>query len=484
MDTRKTTCRPVHNNVRADTVDRETESGNSERGARGCDNDGEDIHRSKKQIQTLIFIDYETALLDGSASTEFYRHDFRVTSMAVSGRDQDGEIISRFYEGEQEVERALKVIERRNLEVWAHNLQFEYAVTRCRFPNVKLNWAGDTMRLVQIYDHGGQEFLEVEEQKSLDQLIEDAGEEELETEDKKQFYKNKNLGLGLDVSVRRLLPEEFQGHKEEAYTWIRDNVPEARKQKKLGKFLNHLPHDIMKRYNIGDTEATMHLYEFITKEFAAMEYDWTYDHMLFLGSVFDTAEAEIRGVPVDRSTLKENTLAVREEIQQIAIEFREKFKEEIEKIERTRLRQCIWKRGAKKKDGSPGNLPKFKTVKSRYRRLMKEKCEVLPIDRDKRNWWHQQVGFNIGSNQQLAMLFCDQLDMVAKFKTAKGGPSFKSSLLHQWGEGGTILGKRRKRLLVMKQQTNLYFLSEYDGRWHWSFKCVGTASGRQAGGKH
>jgi len=57
----------------------------------------------------LVVIDYETALLTGEASVEFYRDDFRIDSMAWSYRDVNNEIKSGFVEGE---DRIAKILER------------------------------------------------------------------------------------------------------------------------------------------------------------------------------------------------------------------------------------------------------------------------------------------------------------------------------------------------------------------------------------
>jgi DNA polymerase I-like protein with 3'-5' exonuclease and polymerase domains len=125
-----------------------------------------------------------------------------------------------------------------------------------------------------------------------------------------------------------------------------------------------------------------------------------------------------------------------------------------------------------------------KTQKGKNNRLQKvtaHKHESVRA-KDNKNKYDVHVRFNVGSNKQLEMLFCGELGMVAQFKTEKDSPSFKSCFLHQWGDGGTILAKRRKRLLVLKQAQALYELSAYDGRWHMDLKACGTATGRFAGG--
>jgi hypothetical protein len=107
-------------------------------------------------VDNPIVIDYETIEIrgDGSTvgSTEFYRHNFRVSSCAFTER-RDGEVRSWYVEGEDAVRVELEKLG--NRPIIAHNLQFEMGVTKCRFPDIKLNFWCDTMRMVQNYDNGG-----------------------------------------------------------------------------------------------------------------------------------------------------------------------------------------------------------------------------------------------------------------------------------------------------------------------------------------
>ena len=73
--------------------------------------------------------------------------------------------------------------------------------------------------------------------------------------------------------------------------------------------------------------------------------------------------------------------------------------------------------------------------------------------------------------------------MKWEFETPKGSPSFKTSHLDQWGEGGKILKIRKKRLLVLQQAVNTYASAMYDGRTHPSVRISGTRTNRVAGGR-
>jgi DNA polymerase I-like protein with 3'-5' exonuclease and polymerase domains len=121
-------------------------------------------------------------------------------------------------------------------------------------------------------------------------------------------------------------------------------------------------------------------------------------------------------------------------------------------------------------------IQKLKTLKGRKKYLKRLRgSPELHAD---------EIAFNVGSNAQLAELFVTVLGIVPKFFSATGQPSLRSVMLHQFGEGGTMLAKRRKRILVQKQVQSLYELTEFTGRWHLDLRAAGTSTGRFSGGKH
>ena len=69
----------------------------------------------------LVVIDYETALLTGEASVEFYRDDFRIDSMAWSYRDVNNEIKSGFVEGEDRIAKILERLVDDGIPIWAQD---------------------------------------------------------------------------------------------------------------------------------------------------------------------------------------------------------------------------------------------------------------------------------------------------------------------------------------------------------------------------
>lgn len=392
-----------------------------------------------------VAIDFETAL-GGEPSLEFWHPDFRVVSLAISCGTFGQTPISAFVEGENECRDLLEQLANREAPIVAHNAQFEEGVLRCRFAAVagRLRWHADTMRLVQVYDGGGDGAFAYP--ASLDDQLDSAEVGDIEPESID--------GLGLDMACRRILREP--SIKEPFYREIR---AAGAKRGKEAENLHLLPS--LKDYNVSDSEATLRLYNFITERFRREGYDWRIDHQLYFSTLHHVVAAKIRGVPVERDRLSIYRGTVAGELQRFGDEFRERYEHQILAVERQRLLDGIRKR---------------KTLRGRRRFVAGYRAGNAGNVRD--------VRFNVGSNKQLASLFVDQLGIRPKFFTATGQPAFKSSMLSQWGEGGELLKTRRKRLLVLKQSDALLALSAFDGRWHLDMKLAGTATGRLAGGSH
>lgn len=403
-----------------------------------------------------LVIDYETVeiLADGStiASTEAYRDNFRVLSLAAAYRSTD-KIVSVYIHGESDCREWLRNNAAGRLLI-AHNVQFEKLVSICRFPDINLDFSIDTMRLAQVYDNGGDDC-------SVEYIYDDDGL--VDNEGAPVVKRKPTQGLGLVACLKRILGRSGS-HKEEAHRWIRENVKDTAdkpvKKGKEGAYLNHLPKDILERYNIADAVLTLELYEYLVARFGILEFDWSLDHKLFLSTVGHLVSAKIRGVSVDRDTLATNAALVKQEIHQIGTRFAEEFSAYIEELVADRTRAYI---------------SKPKTEKGRVKRAKKvEEKNPKAIE---------EIRFNPGSNKQLTELFMGKLGIEPKFFTAKGAPSFKSSLLGQWGLGGELLKKRRKRMIVLAQMEALLRMSEQDGKWHMDLRACGARTGRMAGGR-
>lgn len=399
-------------------------------------------------MSRIIAFDFETIELTDSgpvASTEAYRPNFRIDSMALAFPDRPSE----FIRGEDKIRGRLEALINEGMGFISHNAQYEYLCCICRFPGLQLNWHADTMRLAQLFDNGGSD-------DAFEYIID---EENVLADGDMPTVKRKPIsGLGLVVCTKRILGVE-SSHKGEAYGWLHEHHPQSKG--KEGRFLHLLPEDIMARYNIADSETTLALYKHITEYFAHAGFDWTLDWQLFFSTLTHIAKTKQRGVEVDRPLLATNTAIVRSEIAVIEKAFLDKFATLITKLEYEKA--IKWVLGVK-------------TVKGQKKRLLQ--------------WYTgtnkpmiKAVKFNPGSNKQLAELFVGQLGIVPEFFTDKGAPSFKSAMLSQWGEGGEMLKTRRKRMLVLTQMESLKELSEFDGRWHVDLRACGTSTGRMAGGR-
>lgn len=396
------------------------------------------------ELTSPLVIDVETIeiLEDGStvASTEAYRDNFRVSSMAYYDGTRQG-----FIEGERQCREWLRD-NAQDKQLIAHNCQYEQLVSKCRFPELTLNFCIDSMRLAQIWDNGGDENHDVEYIYS----------EELDEDERPKVKRKPTTGLSLVACTKRILGAT-ESHKEEAHSWLR---AQGVKKGKEGANLHLLPSDILERYNIGDVVNTWRLYEHISSAFKADGFDWRRDHDLFLSSVSHLVSAKIRGVLVQRDRLRDNLNAVRMELVNIERGFANRFAAEIHAIEIRRT--DLWINGPKTERGRA----------KRAQRLADASLGSI-----------KGLSFSAASNKQLAELFVDMLKMEPKFFTAKGAPSFKSSMLNQWGEGGEMLKTRRKRLLIIQQMVSLLRMSEHDGKWHVDLRAAATSTGRMGGGK-
>jgi hypothetical protein len=374
----------------------------------------------------LVCIDYETNML------EFYRHDFQVISCAFGWKEGE-ERKFLYVTGEEAVGEIIKLLSSRQTPILVHNHQFEYGVTKYRY-GVDLNWYADTMRVMQVYDNGGKNY-------------DDGGA----IDKKKKGTKNDVTGFRLVRCAKRVLPSLYHDHKEPYHAWIRANIPDV-KPGKEGSHLHKLPPKMLEAYNVADVDITMRIYETCLEHFAKIKYNWKFDHKYYLTMSKNISNAKGWGINVNRELLTTNMTTVREEIAMVKTAFFSEFAEPILAVE------------ALQKDKF---LAKYKSEKGRI------KAE---------NTQQAKWAFNLGSNTQLEKLFVTVLQMPFEFKSPKGKPSFKSAFLGQWGRGGEILGKRRKRLLVLKQMEALLNISSYDNKFHPDMKVTGTKTGRMAAG--
>lgn len=383
---------------------------------------------------TAIVCDFETQLLDGSPSLEFYREDFRVVSCIFVWR-KDGEIKSLYTRGEKDTDAAIRFFMKQgNCYFVCHNLQFEYGVALHRFPGSEGMFMVDTMRLTQNYDGGG---LELNEYNIKGFSI----DEELAWLEGTLEYET---GLSLQACASRVLPDELKGHKKPFYELI-----ETRGGKKGD--LHLLTDQELEEYTVADGMVTLALFEFLTAKFAEEGFDWTKDHFLYRSTTIETVKAKMRGILVDRSLMQAHVDLKAQQIEEIQRRFQEVLGPSIALVEARLLEAAV--DGYKRED-------------------CKERVRANPPK------------FNPRSGKQKEMLFVEILGITPQFFTKTGKPSFSSKFAKQWGEGGEILKKQQSYMLEKKQGENALGLSEYDGSWHLSLKVAATATNRLAGGDH
>ena len=386
-------------------------------------------------LPKLICLDFETALVDGTPSVDFYRPDFRVISCALSWRDQNNNLKSLYYDSEDSIRQTLERLEKNNTGIVCHNLAFEYGVMKCVFPEINLNWHADTMRLAQAADNGGKKASSYNDQSIEDELI-----------------GGSDYGLGLTKCTQRWLPSTFHNHKEPYYSYIRE---QGIKRGKEGNSLNLLPPNMLEKYNVADTEVTLLLYEKLVEYFSSQNYDWAFDHQLYVNAAKLISDSRIEGVIVDRDKLKDSIKTITDQVSDIEKDFFMTFENQIREIELEKIELEISKRSTL--HGKSNILEKIKKDPS-------------------------LVKFNLSSGKDKETLFVTKLGMSSKFETTTGKPSFSKHFLKQWGKGGELLLKRGTLSQLKSQCDALLEKSEYDGKWHIDLMAAGTTTGRFKGG--
>lgn len=406
---------------------------------------------------TVVVMDFETALTDGTPSVDYYREDFRVISAAFAWRTQNGAIKTKFLEGEDDIRAFLGRLRSSDIPVVVHNFQFEYGVCVHRFPGYQGLIAYDTMRLTQVGDNGGKLAAYQPQVQTYDDLL-----DSVDNNGDGSDSGPRTTGLALVAAASRWLPAAYHNHKEPYHAWLREHAGVKKGQE--GQHLTKLPSEKLEAYNVADSTITLLLYETLTAKFAELGYTWQMDHELYKSTARKVAEAKGTGIQVDTAALEKYMEQVQAEVDAIEDKFREHFKPQLIGLESRWHNEWALS---------------LKTIKGQERRLAEE-----------------PERFNLGSNKQLKALFVDLLGIQPKFWTKapklKPGevrkkefvpsPSFKSAHLSTYGEGGELLIKRRKRLLVLQQVKALIKLAIYDGRWHFDLRACGTATGRMAGG--
>ena len=273
-------------------------------------------------MQDLIIIDFETSGLD------YWQKEFRVESMAVTWY-KDGEMKSKFMEGFAEITEFMQRLHDTQKPVGVYNLNFEFGVTRCVWPELNINFKVDVMRLVQLFDSGGPKGV-----------------------------------FGLKDTTKRLLPEHAD-YEKPIYDWLLENIPGA-KRKGIGKYLSKAPQYLLRAYNIADTEITMRLYKLITTALAEVPFDWTVDHDMYTAITKQVVHSKIRGIRVERGPLIAYAKSIDAEIVDLDRQFCVKYEAEILEV-REILKQ---KKQAKYKKKIVTELPEFNMASKHHLKFL------------------------------------------------------------------------------------------------------------------
>ena len=404
-------------------------------------------------IPSIVFIDYETRDSRG-ASFESFREDFRVFSLSSAWRDENGDVKHWFDTRPNAIKSYLEWLDKHQIPVVVHNLQFEFQVTKKCYPHLNLNFVADTMRLAKLRDSGGSEY----NNQPLTQLQEIELElGEISEDDIKKAWK-KSRGVSLEACAYRFLEDDMQGHKAEAHGYLEEHHGI---KKNHGQYLDLLPFPVLQRYNNADTMVTLLLYESCMKYFEEQKFDVSRDWQLYSMRAKHIAEAYLRGIKINTKELLKYILDIEKEIEDIDTQFRKEFQDEI-----TQVRKILYKKYRESK-----TYPKTERGKQK-------RWDAMMSGKYKEEW-----DFNINSGAHLAYLFHNILGIDPKFRTAKGAPSFKASHLKQWGKGGNILLKRKKRLLVLNQCVSTYCAAIYDSKYHPQVRADGTRTNRVSAGR-
>lgn len=389
----------------------------------------------------MLAVDIETSCDDG-ADYRFWRKGFKIDSIAASWLDNNGVTQSWYADEPKKIDAFIRRIAEQRKPLVVHNLAFELGVFMKLYPDLEFNWAADTMRLVQLADAGGD--WRDEAFKTADDIMDEL------LDGIKQ-----STGLSLEACASRFLGKEHQQHKDVAHSWLKEHHGI---KSRFGQHLHLLPKEILRAYNIADTEVTLHLYYAMLKFHQDRGIDWSMDWLLYTTRCKLMQSAYIAGIQIDRIALKQQIEATHKDIIEIERTF----------LQRTVNERTNW--SAKTQTG-----PKAKR--------------------------RQPDDFNVGSNTQLRALFLGELGIItgkitktgekkvdAKEMThaeaAKVYPSFASKHIKLYGPLGELLYKRRKLLLVLQQMLATYVLSEENGRASPDVRVSGTSTNRVSGGHH
>ena len=387
----------------------------------------------------VVSLDFETNTLN------MYEPTAKVVSVAIS-KYINGEIKSWYVDDPAKIKSLLKKLEKEQAPLLVYNYSFEALVMLTQYPDIKLNFQVDLLRLVQ------QEATQWTEKS-----------------------------FSLKVAVRKLLPEKYHGYENKLKDWIKQNIlytdvygnKKSPNEDTWGRFINRAPDELLKEYNTIDTIVPILIYEklwnkWLIEERKGLQDDegytleeMSFDHIIYLKKCERLAKAKIRGIKIDIYGLLCAFHSTKNKIIKNKKDFYKQHAKGIEEVQKRKVRA-----------------------------LLREKMKKLKSDAGRARWTlefatkhiAEKDPFKITSGKQLAMLFVNVYKQEPKFFTETNQPSFKADFLHQW-KGAEILQEKGKLNQAFKQIRNIIYLSYKTGVFHPDIKAAGTVTGRLAGGK-
>lgn len=388
--------------------------------------------------KNVVSLDFETNTLN------MYRPHAKVVSVAVS-RTIKGKIVSQYVDNPVKIRKLLESLEKHQTPIMVYNYAFEALVMMTQYPDIKLNFQVDLLRLVQ-----------------------------------QEATKWPEKSFSLKVAVKKLLPKKFHGYENKLKNWIKKNIvytdvygkKKAPNDETWGRFINKGPDELLKEYNTIDTVVPILIYQkiwntWLVDERVGLEDDegftleeMSFDHIIYLKKCERLARAKMRGIQVDVFNMLCGFHSTRNQIINNKKEFLKQHEKGINEVQERKVRAKIREK------------MKLKSEKGRA----KWSLEYT------RKWVAERDPFLITSAKQLAMLFVNVYKQEPKFFTDTNQPSFKKDFLHQW-QGAELLKKKGELNQAFKQIRNIIYMSYKTGVYHPDIRSAGTVTGRLAGGK-
>jgi len=273
-------------------------------------------------------------------------------------------------------------------------------------------------------------------------------------------YATKRCGAQAKRSLVSAVEEYFEvaDYKDEYHQALIDAGVAKNKREAKGK-VGELPEDLLERYNRADIDYTEKVLIHCIDDINSNGLDIEQDLYLYNRKVMRNMDAWLRGVRVDREAAERNLESLKEEHSGHITGFHTLYAEEIrraeELIEQANLERDYQSR--RKKAKHPENI---------------KRKESKPHT------------FNLGSMDDLAVLFVDVFGLKPKIFTAGGAPSFKKDFLAQWGDKADLMLKWKKLVKPISELKAILEHSSVDGRVHFYISPFGTVTGRGSSGRN